>query len=332
MFGKKGKVLITGGNGFLGTNAAKELYEQGYELKLMMRPFANVKALPDIPFEVYYGDISEANHVAAAVKGCDYVVHAASVTSQWGVDEQVYERVNVRGTKNIVKACLQHGVKKLVYISTANTIGPGNRSGASTELSSFSLSYLSSGYISSKYIAQQYVLEQAALRNLPAVVLNPTFMIGAGDVKPSSGQLILHGLNKRFVFYPPGGKNFVAVKDVCLAIARSLTLGRQGECYLLAGRNLSYGDFFRLLNEEKGQDPRMLRIPAFVLKIAGLAGSIAQLMGKKNVKLNYFAACTLCAYNYYSADKAVRELNMEFSPVSRAIGAALAWFKEHQYF
>lgn len=325
------KILITGANGFLGSNVARELFRRGYELKLMMRPSADRRVVDDLPCEVFHGDITDANDVSKAVAGCHFVIHTASVTQQWDVDFKTYEKVNVGGTKNVVKACLEHKIERLIHISTANTVGPGNRQQAGTELNAFTLAHVGSGYISSKYIAQQYVLEQVEKSNLPALVINPTFMIGPYDVKPSSGKMILHGLDKRIVFYPPGGKNFVHIQDVCAGIANALDHGKIGDCYLLAGENLSYQQFFQLLNRISGQDPLMIRIPAFLLKTAGLIGTLSGLFRKYPARLNYGAAYLLCLYNYYSGNKSVRELNLDYRPVGDAVTQALKWFRENNY-
>jgi len=325
------KVLITGGNGFLGSNTARELFRRGYEVKLMMRSSAATDVIDDIPCEIYYGDISHPADVMKAVEGCDYVVHTASVTEQWGISAEQYQQVNYRGTVNVVEACLRHGVKKLIHISTANTIGPGDQYKPATELSSFTLTHINSGYISSKYIAQQYVLEQAERRGLPAVILNPTFMIGAYDSKPSSGKLILHGMNKKLVFYPPGGKNFVSVQNVTAGIASALEYGKVGECYLLAGENLSYKDFFALLNKVSGQKPVLIRIPGWLLKIFGIMGTLLGMVSNSANKLNYSSAYMLCLHNYYSGKKSERELGMVYMSAEKAIGNALKWFRENNY-
>jgi len=325
------KVLITGANGFLGSNVARDLYRRGYELKLMIRPSADVSVIADVPAEVFYGDISNEGDVMKAVEGCNFVVHTASVTAQWDVTFKAYELVNVTGTKNIVKACLAHQVERLIHISTANAIGPGNKNKPGTELNSFTLHHVNSGYISSKYIAQQYVLEQVERSKLPAVIINPTFMIGPYDAKPSSGKLILHGMNKRFVFYPPGDKNFVYIGDVCAGIASALEIGKIGDCYLMAGENLSYKEFFQLLNKASGQEPILVRIPGFVLKIGGIIGTLSGIFSPASRKLNYSAAYMLCIHNYYSGKKSERELLLNYTPIKNAIGKALKWFRENDY-
>lgn len=326
------KVLITGANGFLGSNAARLLAGKGYAIRLMIRPSADIKAIADIPGELFYGDISNQAEVLQAVKGCDYVVHTASATGQWGVPYEEYKKINITATQNIAEACLLYRVKKLVYISTANTIGLGTKDKPGNELNAFNLFHINSGYINSKYIAQQYVLEQIASKKLPAVILNPTFMIGPYDVKPSSGQIILHGLNKKLLLYPPGGKNFVHVEDVCVGIANALELGKVGELYLIAGENLTYKEFFKKLQKVSGQHTRMLRVSPLVLKTIGLAGTlVGKLSGRNSAKLTYASACMLCIYNYYSGKKSVRDLDLQYTPIDQAISSALDWFKAHKY-
>lgn len=325
------KVLVTGANGFLGSNVARELYRNGYDVKLMMRASSSAEVINDIPCEIFYGKINDAADVNKAVAGCDFVVHTASVTQQWAIKPEEYEQVNIAGTKNIVQACLAYDIKKLVHVSTANTFGPGNKYHAANELSAFRFMKVNSPYINTKYIAQQYVLEQVIQKKLPAVIVNPTFMIGEYDSKPSSGQIILYGMNKRFLFFPPGGKNFVHIRDVSRGILNALENGINGECYLMAGENLSYKNFFKLLADVSGQKQILIPIPPAALKIGGLAGSFIGAFRKTAVKLNYASGSMLCLHNYYSGEKSEKELQVKYTPVKTAIANALTWFKEHKY-
>ncbi|WP_142685240.1 NAD-dependent epimerase/dehydratase family protein [Chitinophaga polysaccharea] len=321
------KILITGANGFLGSNLTRELYRMGFDIKILIRPSADVKGIEDIPCEIFYGSISNNDDVHEAVKGCDTVIHTACITEQWGVSFAEYEDANFTATKYITAACLAHKVQKFIYVSTANTIGPGDKSCPGNELNGFTLFNANSGYINSKYLAQQYVLEQVASKHLPAIVVNPTFMIGPHDVKPSSGKLILYGLKRRLLFYPPGGKNFVHIKDVCRGIINAIEKGKTGDCYLLAGQNLSYEEFFRLLKKVSGKRQLLIPIPAFILKAAGIIGSLPGISGK----LNYTTAYMLCLDNYYSGKKSERELQLSYTPVEAAVTGAFTWFKENNY-
>ncbi len=325
------KILITGGNGFLGGNLARDLYKKGYEIKLMIRSSADTTSIADIPSELCYASIENKEEVSMAVKDCDFVVHTASLTGQWGIDFSVYEKINITGTKNLLDACLLHKVKRIIHVSTANTMAPGTKKDPGTELNSFGLFHMNSGYINSKYIAQQHVLEYVEQKKLPAIVINPTFMLGEYDAKPSSGQIILYGMHKRILFYPPGGKNFVHVQDVCASIVNALEFGKIGECYLAAGENLSYNQFFKLLGSISGQKQLRIKIPALALKTAGLIGSLAGRFTGKSKKINFSTASLLCLDNYYSGKKSERELNIRYTSIDKAVRGALSWFRENNY-
>ncbi|GEP97433.1 NAD-dependent epimerase/dehydratase family protein [Chitinophaga cymbidii] len=329
---ERNKVLVTGGNGFLGSNLTRELYRLGYDVRVLIRPNADIKGIADIPCEIFRGHIDREEDVLQAVDGCRLVIHAASVTEQWAIAYEEYERVNFTGTQHIVNACLAYGVERLVHVSTANTIGPGSKEKPGTELNGFTLFHANSGYINTKYLAQQYVLEQVERRQLPAVIVNPTFMIGPNDVKPSSGKLLLYGLHKKILFYPPGGKNFVYIHDVCQGIINALHKGETGNCYLLAGQNLSYQEFFGLVDRLENRPRWLIRIPGFLLKLAGFAGGIRKWVTGSPGKLNPSTAYMLCLDNYYSGRKAETELSICYTPAEEAVRKALQWFKEHNYY
>src|SRR5690606_40380940 len=127
--------------------------------------------------------------------------------------------------------------------STANTIGYGIDETPGS-LPPMRWPFTRSLYARSKAAAEAYLLRQQD--RIAIHIINPTFMIGPHDSKPSSGRIILQAMQRRIVFYPPGGKNFVAVKNVARSIEKSIRLGKNGQRYLLAGENMSYLQFFRL--------------------------------------------------------------------------------------
>ncbi len=326
------KVLVTGANGFLGSNLVSEFNSKGYDVRVIVRKGADMKSLADMPCEIVFGNIDNKEDITRAIDGCDYVVHAACITDQWAISFDEYERVNFTATKYIADACLQLGVKRLIYVSTANTMGPGSKLIPGNEMSGFTLFSANSGYINSKYLAQQYVLEQVAINKLQAVVVNPTFMIGPNDIKPSSGKLLLYSLNKRVLFYPQGGKNFVYIKDVCIGIINAIDKGKVGDCYLLAGHNLTYKEFFSIVNTATNEKKVMIQLPKFLLKFAGRAGSLIEKVIRKSGKLNYTSSYLLCLDNYYSGKKAERELAIQYTPIEQAVSGALNWFKQNNYY
>lgn len=321
------KVLVTGANGLLGANLVRLLLERNYEVRAMVRATAGLRSLQGAGCELFKGDITLKEDIFRAVEGCRYVIHSASNTNQFPTAYRHYEPINVRSTQLIAAAVAHFGVEKLVHVSTANCFGPGSLSEPGDELSEFAFFGYRSGYINSKFIAQQYVLGEAEAGRLPAVVVNPTFMLGAYDSKPSSGVIILQGLKSRVQLCPPGGKNFVHVRDVATGIVNALGKGSIGQCYLLAGRNLSYVDFYKLLNKVTGHRATQLRIPGPVLKGTGYLGGMWNVLGG-SVPLNYTNARLLCVPNYYTAEKARLELDMPFTPIEEAVADAVAWFRQ----
>ncbi|MFH1936854.1 MAG: NAD-dependent epimerase/dehydratase family protein, partial [Bacteroidota bacterium] len=260
------KVIVTGANGLLGANVVRELVNRGYDVRIFARETSDLSGLQGVEFERINGDILDPEAVDRAVKGCDYVIHSAANTSQWPTTYDHYEPVNVTGTKHVIEAVKKHAVKRFVCVSSANAFGNGTREKPGTELFEFNGFRIGSGYMISKFVAQQTVLAEVEQNNLPAVVVNPTFMIGPYDNKPSSGQIIVMGMGKRIQPTPPGGKNFIHVRDAAVATCNALTMGRTGECYLLANENLSYREFFALLNKVIGETPSYLGLPGGVLK------------------------------------------------------------------
>ena len=172
------KVLVTGANGLLGVNLVRELRKVNIEVKALVRPSANLKGLQEVPCQLIRGDLFSNVDISKALEDCDAVVHAASTTSVVPLGFDHYRRINVETTKNVVQAALNQR-KRLVYVSTANAFGPGTKENPGTESSPFSLHHYHSGYINSKYMAQQHVLHTVEKQNLDAVVVNPTFIIGA---------------------------------------------------------------------------------------------------------------------------------------------------------
>lgn len=323
------KTLVTGATGLLGANVVQELESRGKEVRVLVRPGAGLTALEGTKPEFFQGDLTDVGKLRQAMKDCDAVVHAAANTSQWPVGYSFYEPVNVTGTQNVMQACRDSGIRRIVHVSTANAFGPGPKERPGTELSEFSGFRQGSGYVISKYVAQQEVLAMVEKTGLPAVIVNPTFMIGPRDAKPSSGRILMMGLKGKVQAYPAGGKNFIHVRDAAAGVCNALEHGRPGECYLLANENHSYGEFFSLLNKVAGRRPLRLRIPSAVLNTAGLAGSLSERISGRPAPLNFVNARLLTLENYYSGRKAVEQLGLPQTPVAEAIADALAWFKSH---
>lgn len=325
------KVLVTGANGLLGVNVVRELLRANMEVKAFVRPAANLRGLKDVPCQVVRGEISSYDDIFQALVDCDAVIHTASTTSIRPLEFEHFRKINVDSTKNVVQAVLQQGNKRLVHVSTANAFGPGSKDNPGSESSPFTLRHYHSGYVNSKYMAQQHVLQNVKKNDLNAVVVNPTFIIGSYDSKPSSGKIILYGLRQGIQWCPSGGKNFVHVRDVAQGIHRAMTLGKNGECYLLAGENLTYKEFFLQLNRIAGRRRLIIPVPKMAIHLAGAVGEAWNRVMNQKLTFNKTNAHLLTLDNYYTGEKAIQEFNLEPTPIKYAIEEALTWFKSETY-
>lgn len=321
----KKKVFITGANGLLGTNLVLMLVEQGFVVKAFVRrksSFVKPELKNLILVEGNLLDIEKLNN---EIKGCHYVVHLAANTSQSLLKLADYYAINVQGTRNIIHACIENQVEKLVYIGTANTFGYGTVSNPGDETQPMKSPFTKSFYASSKKQAQEIIDKAASQLNI--TTLSPTFMLGAYDTKPSSGKIIRRAINKRFVFYPSGGKNFVHVSDVATAIIKAFDLKQSGQNIIIAHENLNYKDFYKKMVFINNQKTTLLPVPNFLLKLIGFIGDFLRFL-KIETNVSSVNIKILTINNYYTNKKAKQELNMGFTPINNVIVDSLRYFSQ----
>lgn len=325
------KVLITGANGLLGANTVRSLEEHGFEVKALVRKNADIRSLHNTSCEIVRADISLFEDIYSGLNDCDAVIHCASSTDVRAFPYSFFVDANVKPTRNIVNASLRQNNKRLVYVSTANAFDPGSKDQPGTEKSPFTLDRYGSGYINSKHEAQTLVLDAAAKQNANAIVINPTFMIGPYDQKPSSGEIIIRGL-KPIQLRPRGGKNFVHVRDVAETICKALTSATVGESYIVGGQNLSYEEFYDLLNSITGKHPLIkCDVSRRTLTFAGSLVESFKWLSDTPPKLTVSNAKLLSSDNYYSNAKAVKEFQVKPTPIKKAIMEAVEWFNKYGY-
>lgn len=324
------KVLVTGPCGLLGNNIVRELLNRNYYVRAFVHQL-EVRSLDNLGIEKIHGDILVEEDVIEAAEGMDFVIHAAANTSIWPYRSKITRQVNIEGTKNILKAIKHHQINRLVSIGSATSFGSGTLKNPGNEQSSFTASKFGLDYIDSKHEAQNLILNAVQNEGLKAVILNPTFMLGAYDTKPSSGELLLALYNGKIPGYTSGGRNYVHVQDVAVAACNALTKGQIGECYIMANQNMSYKDFNELVAAELNiKAPRIFVPKPFILLYGLITEGIARLFNKTPAISLAIARISLTT-NYYTSTKAIKELDMPQTPISQAIHDAFDWFKENNY-
>ena len=331
MGSRKMKVLVTGANGFLGSNLVRKLIERGYSVRALVRQGKDPITLEGLDLEVIRGDILDPGNLACAFAGCRTVIHGAADLKLLASDSQAQRRTNVQGTRNVIRAALDGSVEKFIHIGTASSFPPGSRKAPGDESRRLSPDARRTGYYDSKLQAQRSVLRAVRSRSLPALVVNPTTMFGPFDVKLGSSSLVLAVYKGRIPFCPPGGRNVVHVQDVAAGIVSSLENGRIGQCYIMGGRNLPYRELFGIIARVVGVPAPGIVLPAPLLTAGGAAAYGFGSLFHRSARSFFNLARMACEEYYYSSEKAVRELGYTQLPLERAVADAFQWFREHGY-
>jgi dihydroflavonol-4-reductase len=326
------KVLLTGADGVLGNNLVRELLSRNYKVSVMLlNEQLPTLGLNGLAVQRYFGNILDRSAVANAISGHDMVIHAAASTQVYPARNSIIHEVNVTGTSHVIEACLKHKVKRLIHIGTANSFAPGCKQKPGNENGRYNGFKYGLDYIDSKHEAQNLVLNAVTTKGLNAVIVNPTFMIGPYDTKPSSGALILALFHKKIPVYTHGSKTYVAVKDAAVAIVNSITLGQVGECYILGNHNLSYKEAFELIAETIGVSAPKFSLPSQIIKLYGICNSWYAKISGRVPSVTKELAVLSCEHHCYSGEKARQQLHMPSTDMSIAVKECFEWFKQNGY-
>jgi dihydroflavonol-4-reductase len=323
------KALVTGGTGFVGANLAARLQAIGVTVSILRREHSDLRALVGIDVEQHIGDVRDTASLKKAMKGCDTVFHTAALVTFEQARAEEQRQVNVCGTRNIVDACLACGVEKLVHTSSIAAIGfPPAREWA-TEETPFNWPR-TWGYKYSKFMAEEEI-RQGIARGLHAVIVNPTVIVGERDIHFHGGDIIRRVKKWQVPLYVVGGMNVVYVGDVVNGHIAAAERGRIGERYILGGENLTHRDVFRRTARIVGGLAPLVNLPLPALRVAARAIE----HGSRLFGLKPLVTADLVAgagrFNWFSSDKAMRELAYSITPFDEAVRRAYQWYRDHQF-
>jgi dihydroflavonol-4-reductase len=230
------KALVTGSTGFVGSHVVRALGEAGHTARALHRPSSKLDVLEGLTYESALGDVTDLDALRAACKGCDWVFHVAAVADYWRADRARMMEVNVEGTRKVLQAAREAGVKRVVFTSSAAAVGfiedrPAN------EHDPFNLPPDRFPYAYSKAQAE-IVVQEAVRAGQEVVTVNPAVILGPGDLNVISGDFILKIKRLQWtVPVPPGGITVIDVRDVARMHLSAATKGRVGERYILGTAN-----------------------------------------------------------------------------------------------
>jgi dihydroflavonol-4-reductase len=318
------KILLLGATGLLGHNVLDCLLNRGHSVVALVR---NRVGLPSAGLlTVVEGSLLDVAALRTAAQGCEAIVNCSGTTDMSLLRYDDYLPVNKVVVEYILEIMGEMHIATYVHISSANTVGYGTAGRPGTESDEIKPPFRSSFYAQSKLEAEKILTWEAQQHpERHIVILNPGFMVGPYDYKPSSGKLLLAAFKRSVMAAPGGGKSFVSVKDVANAVVNALTMGRNGERYLLTGEDMSLRDFYALQAEVCGYSQRLFVLPDWLVALAGRLGDLLRWAGKRT-QLSTRNVRQLMVDEYYTSDKARRELAFTTTPLADAIRDFFEWY------
>jgi len=321
------RAFVTGGTGFVGANLAAGLTSKGYQVRVMRRAGSSTKALADVDCEHVVGDIlGNVSELAAAMSGCDWVFHVAAVSDYWRQNSDWLYRVNVEGTRNVLEAARQLQVDRFIYCSSLAALLPPRGGRPVDEQNEFGLDPSDFPYAHSKHLAEREVID-AVRDGLSAVIVNPTVIVGPGDLNEVSGSLVVESKRGRMRFVFEGGMNIVAIDDVVAGLIAAAERGKIGERYIIAGANFTHWEAAKLIAGITGGPGPWLALPRATAPFLATLVSFARRIFGNLIPLDASQVKLGTMYLYANGDKSASEFNLESTPIESAVRSAYEWYR-----
>jgi nucleoside-diphosphate-sugar epimerase len=262
------KVFLTGGTGFIGGHVARQLRDRGDDVRALVRSPEKSAGLTQLGCELVSGTLADKEAIRAGMAGCDAAIHGAAMY-EVGIPESEHRAMyeaNVIGTENALRAALEAGVGRVVYISTVGAFG--NTKGqvvdeAYQHPGSGFTSYYEETKVEAHRVARRLILEEG----LPGIIVQPGGVYGPDD-HSALGRQMNQFLDGRMpmIAFPDLGMNMVHVDDVAAGVLLALERGKVGESYVLGGQITTMRELIDTLARVSGRKAPKRTLPTSLMK------------------------------------------------------------------
>ncbi len=325
--------IVTGANGFLGNNVVRKLLEKNVEVRCLVLPEDNGKALEGLNCKIYRGDVTK-KETLEEIFNVDsdtklYVIHCAAIVYIKSKYNPKVMEVNYNGTKNIIDKVLEKNAK-LVYVSSVHAITEKPNGEKMTEIKDFDENKVVGLYAKSKARTAKMVLEEVKEKGLNACIVHPSGIIGPGDYSDTHlTQLILDIANGSLRAFVKGGYDFVDVRDVADGIISSCNNGKKGECYILSNRYVDVKELVDLISKTVGVKKIKTLLPMWIAKVTAPFSEMYYKIRKEPPLYTKYSLYTLTSNSNFSNEKAKKELGYKNRSIEETIKDTVKWLREN---
>lgn len=317
------RIFLTGGHGFIGSRVTRLLLGKGHTVRCLLREKSKTHRIADLSFERASGDVREKKTLVEGMRGADACIHLASVSSWKDLRSGILEATIIDGTRNLLEAAKEAGVKRVVFVSSILAVNASKEPKVFDESSTFELGTSQLRYSVAKHEAEKMVFA-AAKDGLETVIVCPGEVYGREDEDFVTAGNLKDILSSWPAMACHGGNPVCHVDDIAEGIVAALEKGRSGERYILGGDNLTVEETVRLtLDIAKKKSPVMV-MPNWLVK--GLINGLAKLRLPTPAIPEVLDYATL--YWFVDSSKAKRELGYRPRPARECIAPVIDWLYE----
>lgn len=322
------KCIVTGATGHIGNVLVRELVKIGYEVTVFVTEKEDIRHMEELKVKIQYGDVRDKESLKRAFQNQELVFHIAGLIDIGNGNKKIMQEVNVEGTKNVWEACKEKKVRRLVYTSSVHAIKEQPKGKSIVETAEFSEEWVKGTYAKTKAQATKYLMGKRK-DSVEIIITHPSGVIGPYEYVPSNlGQLIMDCCNEKIGAYLDGGYNFVDVRDVADGIIKAAEKGKTGECYILAGEQVSVKQLMKYVEEIVGVKPPKFKIARWFAYLTGFLSEIYYKIVKQKPLFTSYAVYTLGTNSDFSSQKAIQELGYTTRPIKESIADSIQWYQE----
>ena len=320
-------IAVTGSTGHIGNTLVRQLIKHGNKVRAVVSPRRFELPLKGVATEIATADVNDLNALRKAFDGVHTVYHLAGYISITSNEAGILDRVNVQGTRNVVQACIDMGVKRLIYTSTIHALVEPPKGELITEILEHPEKVDIGTYSHSKIRATREIIAGAE-KGLDTVVVYPAGVFGPFDFYPSSmGKMIKLFLKGRSRFYISGGYNFVDVRDVAAGLIAACEKGKSGEGYLLSGEHITLNRLFDTRKKESGKNFATLSLPYHVAMPGAYFVEYFSLLANKKPYFTPYSLKVLKSNGHADLQKSNAALNYNPRNFEQSIKDTIDWFR-----